>query len=180
MSKIPDKVATAIRELLWSQADELRWTQLSSVQKTALYEEWSKSPKVGRVLEGYLDGRNVRVYIKDVMMKPYGRIRMQDGTRVFALAGIDSSVRSVKDYVKPHGRLLSDGRILCWGPARDWKSIVLALHGRSYGNKRTRAFAAVLFDASGKLRQRQEQSLVEDASTRLGIERLIWADTNTV
>src|SRR5688500_16196405 len=121
MSKIPEKVSASIRIRLWQLADEIGWTTLSAPEKTTLYEQWSKAKGIGDVLEAYLDGRSVRVYIKDVIMKPYGRARLQDSKGIFNLLQIPVPPVCREEFVKPHGRILDDGRTIAWGLARDWK-----------------------------------------------------------
>jgi hypothetical protein len=179
MKKIPQKISTMIRDRLWKQADEAGWTTLTLQQKTALYEEWSKAPGVGNLLEGYLDGRSVRVYIKDVIMKPYGRARIQDAASILTLLQIPFTDQYRAQFVKPHGRILSDGRTIAWGLAKDWKAIVLAVFERAFRAQGAKPYAVVLMNPDGKMRQPSEHKLVEEVAKRLDIAVVQWQDHST-
>ncbi len=179
MKKIPEKVSITIRDRLWKQADEAGWTTLTSQQKTAFYEEWSKAPGVGNVLEAYLDGKSVRVYIKDVIMKPYGRARIKDPVGILKLLNISPTARFREQFVKPHGRILDDGKTIAWGQARDWKSILFAVYERAFRAPRATPHAVILMNPDGKMHQPFERKLVEDAAKRLGISLVLWPDFAT-
>lgn len=175
MNKIPEQVFAKIRDLLWRRADEAAWINLPDVRKAAMYEQWQKDPDIGGVLSNYADVRNVRVYIKDSIMKPYTRERLKDSAVVLRLLSLpeDSALRE-PPMIKPHGRILADGKTICWGPARDWKSILIATSERAFRNRGCSPHAAVLLKPTGKLAQPSERAVVNHIATRLGIERLIW------
>jgi hypothetical protein len=120
--------------------------------------------------------QNIRVYIKDTIMKPYGRERIKEAGPVFSLLGMPQDTVIVREYIKPHGRMLADGRIICWGFARDWKAVVLSVFERAWRAPMGKSYAAILMYASGKTTQPGERRLITDVSHRLGIERLLWRD----
>lgn len=174
--KIPDSVYHRIRDDLWQRADKIGWITLADSQKTTLYEEWLDDVGIGQVLSRYLDAGSIRVYIKDTIMKPYGRERLKDARPVFVLLGIPADSKMAKEFVKPHGRLLCDGRVVCWGLARDWKTIVLAAFERARRTNGGKPHAAVLMYPSGKTTQPGERAIIEEAARKLGVSRLVWHD----
>ena len=117
----------------------------------------------------------MRVYLKDTIMKPYARERTRDAVPALKAVGLLGDELSIKDYEKPHGRLLFDKRVVCWGQAQDWKAVLVAVYERAY---RTlwKPYAAILSRGVGKMAQPSERALVEDFAKRLGIERIVWLD----
>jgi hypothetical protein len=91
-----------------------------------------------------MDSGKVRVYIKDTLLKDYAGHRLADDVAPLRALGFSSPFAEAEEtYVKPHGRRLLDGRIVCWGRAEDWKSILMALHERAYVRESARPHAAV-------------------------------------
>ena len=174
--RIPPAVCLAVRHRLWAQADRISWTTLSDSQKSLLYEEWIKAPEVGQVLGRYMAAQNIRVYIKDTIMKPYGRERIKEVAPILSTLGLPLDTSIMREFIKPHGRMLDDGRIICWGFARDWKAVLFSVFERAKREPSGKAFAAVLMYSSGKTRQPSERRLISDACKHLGIEHLIWRD----
>lgn len=174
---VPDHVREQLRGQLWTLADHIGWANLSPAAKSQHYENWTLDPKIGGLLAHYIDKGQVRVYLKDTLLKDYSREQSGDESRPFRILGIAPGTRAVQSYIKPHGRRLNDGRVLCWGRAADWKAILLAVHERTYVSSKARAFAAVLTHAVGRYQEERVRAMVEDASKKLGIERVTWLDT---
>jgi actin-like ATPase involved in cell morphogenesis len=73
-------------------------------------------------------------------------------------------------------RPLHDGRVICWGLAKNWKAIILAAYERAKRKGNGKPFTAVLMFPSGATRQEAERAMIEDVAKRLGVERLEWLD----
>ena len=172
---VPAHIRSSVRERLWAIADHISWESLPARSKTAYYEGWARDPQIGGILEHYMDRHRVRVYLKDTIMKDHGHSLMADESRVFRVLNIDNNAPIAETYVKPHGRMLSDGKIICWGRADDWKNVLMAVHERSTEHS-GKPFAAVLAFALGKFHQEHVRAMVTDAARKLGIERVIWLD----
>ena len=174
---VPKDIRNEIRQRIWSNADDLQWLKRSDLERAAWYENWAKDKDIGGVLAHFMDPRKVRVYIKDSLLKPYQRTRLEDGLdRVLAALGIGAGNIDVKTvYSKPHGRLLMDGRVVCWGNSRDWKSILFSVFERSYRTQSATPHAAVLFE-TGKTIEDGVREMAIEASRRLGLSKLIWLD----
>jgi hypothetical protein len=127
-------------------------------------------------LARYIDRGQVRVYLKDTLLKDYGRERLADESRPFRVLDIAATTEVAEAYIKPHGRRLRDGRVISWGRADDWKSVLMAVHERAYAREDSRPFAAVLVQSGGRFHEPHVRAPIEDAASKLGIERLVWLD----
>ena len=172
--KVPDAVLRNMQEQLWAVADEVGWPTLSDVQKSAQYETWIRDDTIGGLLSRYLDHANVRVYLKDTIMKPYGRERIKEFAPVSRLLGVPSGVKVAEVYIKPHGRRLADGKVICWGLSRDWKDILFAVFERAYLVRGGVPYAAVIMYPTGRCQQPHYRALIERAAELMGIEHLVW------
>jgi hypothetical protein len=171
---LPDEVRDRLRERMWRIADRIDWLALGPTEKSQYYENWTKDPEVGGVLQRYMPLGKVRVYIKDSLLKDYPRARRADQAKPFRMLGLQASVGVTRVFIKPHGRLLADGRIVCWGRAADWKAILMAVFERSFTIPETTSFAAVLTDSAGKYSDMAARAVVIEAARRLRIDKLIW------
>lgn len=172
---VPDGVREELRERLWHSADSLDWLRLSARAKSRHYGDWTGASDVGGILARYMDVGQVRVYIKDTLLKPYTRERMADASRPLRVLDVPAS-EVVASYIKPHGRLLTGGRIICWGRADDWKSVLMALHERAHAEPGSEPFAAVLTLSAARFSSNAERGVVDDAARKLVIQRLVWLD----
>lgn len=172
--RVPADVRNALRSLLWAQADKLGWSKLSWVEKTNWYDIWGRDPEVGGKLSDYLDQREVRVYIKDTLMKAYARSKSSDASVVLRALGLDKETESIRTYERPHGKLFKNGAMIAWGKASDWKSILMAVFERSYVTQNACPHGVVLQSALGRFSEEKVRRMIEDAADRLGIERVVW------
>jgi hypothetical protein len=171
---VPHLVRKQLRQQLWSLADELGWISLSITEKKKLYEDWTRDQRFGGTLSRYIDKGQVRVYLKDTVMKDYTRAASADPSRPLRLLKIPPEIPSVQTYIKPHGRRLSDGRVISWGRASDWKLVLMALHERSANHRHATPFAAIFTNATGKFAEPGVRSMIEDAATKLMIQKVLW------
>lgn len=81
-----------------------------------------------------------------------------------------------REFIKPHGRLLSDGRVIAWSKAEDWKLTLMAVYERAFTARGARPFGVALVEASTKHPDLDSREVVEEAARRLQIERLVWKD----
>lgn len=174
---LPTDIRDSIRQKIWAKADELDWPRISDAERAAWYENWTKDKDVGGVLSHFMDARKVRVYIKDSLLKPYLRSRLQDGLGrvLLAINMEEKEALFKKSYDKPHGRQLLDGRIICWGNSREWKSILISVFERAYQADTGIPYAAVLME-TGKTTNAGMREMILDAGQRLGLRHLAWID----
>ena len=172
---VPSGVRLTIRQRLWAIANGISWQSLPANVKTAYYEGWVRDVDVGGTLVRYMEPGRIRVYLKDTIMRDYGQSRLADHSRVFRVLRIPKDAAVGQTYVKPHGRRLADGRVICWGRADDWKNVLMAVHERSSEGDYN-PFAAALAFSMGKYYQAEVRAMVFDAATKLGIEKLVWLD----
>src|SRR5579885_1720993 len=122
---IPGEVRLRLRAALWQAADEMGWLGLKSSDRTKHYERWTRDPDVGGVLAHYMNQGKIRVYIKDSLLKGYGVQRVSDRSPILMSLNISMEVEILHSYSKPHGLLLRDQRLICWGRADDWKIVLM-------------------------------------------------------
>lgn len=171
---VPVEVRREIRDHLWAEADRLHWSALSAADKSRYYSVWTETEGVGGRLGQYMDPRQIRVYIKDTLLKSYTRETSADPARIFRVLGIDTDEEPIATFIKPHGCLLSDGRHVAWSKASDWKATLMALHERTFESGEP--FAAVFTDAAAKFGSTSQRAVVKNAADKLGITQLIWLD----
>ena len=174
--KLPEHIRKEVFEAIWSEADQLGWLKLDSSEKSRLYTQWTEADPIGGRLGAYMDPRQVRVYLKDTVLKSFSIERMSDPTLARRVLKIADEVSVAEVYTKPHGQRLDDGRIIAWSNASDWKLTLFAVFERSYVNSRTSSFGVVFIPNSGKFRAQSERGLVDDAGRRLGIHQIVWLD----
>lgn len=176
MTRMPEPIRERLRETLWATADEIGWASLNDAERSRYYEKWTKDPAIGGQIAHLMDPRKVRVYIKDSLIKPYERARLlASEAAIWDALGMLAPSTAEQTYIKPHGCRLEDGRVICWGKSRDWKSVLMAVFERAWAQEIAVPFGAILLE-TGKTRDVESRSLVRDAATRLGIAKLAWLD----
>lgn len=174
---LPTDVRNRLRQMIWKKADDLQWSSMSDTDRASWYEMWSKDREVGQVLAHYMDPRKVRVYLKDSLLKPYGRARLAgDLKKVMAYLEINESTTTfLREYHKPHGRMLSDGRVICWGNSRDWKSLLISVFERAYLEPGALAYGAVFLEA-GRTTSEFSRQMILTAGVALGLSQVVWVE----
>lgn len=173
---MPETIRDTMRDRLWATADDLGWSSLSDPERSEHYERWTKDATIGGQLAHFMDPRKVRVYIKDSLLKPYERSRMlETESEVWRVLDLAAPQSFAQAYIKPHGRRLHDGRVVCWGKSRDWKLILMAVFERGKGAVEFSAHAAVLVE-TGPTAEKPRRQLASEAAERLGIAHLVWLD----
>jgi hypothetical protein len=122
----------------------------------------------------YIDPGQVRVYIKDTLLKGYSQNKLKDPQRVRRILRIPSSVVPVETFRKPHGQLLSDDTVISWGRADDWRVVIISAYERAQAASHRRALAAVLLNTGGRFEPVRQ--LAADLASRLDVERVVWVD----
>lgn len=173
---VPEAIRMETRDRLWTLADAIGWMHQSGRAKTMLYDSWERDPQIGGVLGRFMTNGQVRMYIKDSLLKDYAHDRLADQSKVFRILALapDTQIREV--FQKPHGRRLSDGKVICWGRAEDWKMVLMAMHERSFLAPNAAPFAAILMFPAGRFANDDVRKMVGDAAKKLGIEKLVWTD----
>ena len=173
---IPDTIRDGMRTRLWAEADSLGWSTLPDAARAKHYELWTRDPETGGRLGHFMDPRKVRVYIKDSLIKPYERSRLSLlENDVWRLLSFHDPGPPAERYVKPHGRRLPDGKIVCWGNSRDWKLLLMAVFERVHAQPGSEAFGAVLLE-SGRTSEHHQRRLVRAAASHLGIQKIAWLE----
>src|SRR3990170_4641413 len=75
---VPDTVREQLRRQLWHIADRIGWIHLPPAQKSRHYEDWTRDPAIGGILARYIDMGQVRVYLKDSLLKDYLKHSLAD------------------------------------------------------------------------------------------------------
>ena len=176
MTRLSAQVRDAVRDTLWAICDDIGWMSLPDTERANYYQRWTVDSAIGGQLSHYMDPRKVRVYIKDSLIKPYVRARLSvNEAEVWRLLGLAVTDRPEQQFIKPHGRLMPDGRIIGWGRSRDWKSVLMAVFERASEREAYSAFGVVLLE-SGATELLKTRKLVRDAAMRLGIQKVVWLE----
>jgi hypothetical protein len=176
VSEVPKSVRMALQEELWSEAERLGWSSLSDGERSAHYARWTDEPAVGGTLGRYLKKGEIRVYVKDSLLKPYLRETRAQAGPYLELAGSLASSIVAERFIKPHGALLDDGTLIVWALARDWKTALMALHERSFGRRGIGRRTLILERATGRFQESSVRKMIQAASERLGFDRLLFRD----
>lgn len=171
---VPIDIRRSIKEGLWAEADRLDWPALSGSDKSRYYAIWTETESIGGVLGRYMDPRQVRVYIKDTLLKPYTRDRLAHPAKVLRVLQISENVEVVATFIKPHGILFVDGRHVAWSRASAWKATLMALHERAFESGAP--YAAVLTHSASRFALDGQRAVVESAAEKLGVQRIAWLD----
>lgn len=174
---VPREVLAAVRKSLWETADELGWADLRQADKARRYDIWTRDPSIGGQLGQFMDPRAVRVYLKDTIMKGYGRHSLENAGPILDALEIERGIHVAEKFIKPHGRLLADGRVICWSKASDWKITLIAVRERAMNARGAKPYAAVLIGHAPRYSDVPAgQQLIRDIADDLGIERFVWVD----
>lgn len=173
---VPASVRDELRDRLWKEADDLGWVNLSLYDRSRYYENWSTDPTIGGRLARYMDAQRVRIYLKDTIMGDYARTRLADAAKPLRVLDVSGDTQIVERHEKPHGVLLEDGRMIAWGKVQSWRTILLAVHERSFGDYGGSPYGVVLFRATGRYREMETRKMVEDAAGKLGIDKVRWIE----
>jgi hypothetical protein len=173
---VPTKIRDALKERLWSLAAKVDWLNLSQRDKARYYGEWTADAEIGGVLSHYIDRARIRVYLKDTLLKPYQREASSDRSRPLAVLGYSPPFEIIQSWIKPHGCRLSNGTIVSWGRADDWKAVLMATHERAFLCHEEKMFV-VLFKASGRFRGDDFRFMVENGAKKLQISMVKWIDS---
>jgi hypothetical protein len=175
-AKVPQDIRDKVKATLWAKADQLGWDKMSDLDRAAWYENWAKDKDVGGVLSHFMDPRRVRVYIKDSLLKPYSTGRLEACLDiVLGALRLPPDVDFKALYDKPHGRMLLDGRVFCWGKSRDWKMVLMSVFERAYRTSGGSQYAAVFFE-TGQSTNEGMREMIKAVATRLGLADVIWID----
>lgn len=172
---IPTEIREEMKKILWRHADELQWHALGPAEKSKYYTVWTESEAIGRRLSAFMDPRSVRVYIKDTLLKGYGREKLNEyQEQIFRIVGrSEANIR--ESFIKPHGFRFSDQSIVAWGRADDWKVILGSIFERMEGHMNNDV-VVVFFRSAPRFVRNDSRGLVEKAAVRLGVTRIVWFD----
>jgi hypothetical protein len=175
MRALPTAVKREVQTRLWSRAEALGWESMTVIERARQYALWVSDPEIGAVLAGYMDARRVHPYLKDTLMKPYARANVSDAGRALTALGLANAGTVIEKYERPHGvRLQSEG-VVCWGKADDWKLVLMAAHERAFARHAAIA-GVVLLPPLSRFIQQSSREVVEDAGSKLGMDRVAWHD----
>jgi hypothetical protein len=174
MSILPEEVRKHLLDVVRSRCDAVGFAELSPVDAATRYKTWTDDPEIGGELSRYIPREEVRVYIKDSLVKPYLVSHQEDPIPILRAAGRLVGLEVVARRKKPHGVMLSDGTFVVWSNARDWKTSLMALHEARWEHPGRGPLILVQTRASGQWGESSHRRVVEDAANKLGIDRVVW------
>jgi hypothetical protein len=177
MSIVPSDIRNQVRDRVWREAREIGWIEMSLPDKATQYSHWVSDPEVGGLLARFMEPRAIRVYLKDTIVKQFVVSERRDSTLARVALRIAEGAEIVREYEKPSGIAFSDGKVIAWGRADDWKTIVTAMHERLFGRPGLVSHGVVFAKAVPRYQQAPQRALVEDAARKLGIQSVVWIDS---
>ena len=132
---LPTAIRDEVKTLLWAEADRLFWASLPLADKSRYYTIWTENPAIGGKLTNYMDPRQVRVYIKDTLLKAYTRERLSNPAPVLGLLGLPGNSAFKETYIQASRTTPArwPGEI-AWSRATEWKATLMALHESAPSN----------------------------------------------
>jgi hypothetical protein len=141
--QLPPQLRDQILYAMYRRADEIDWELLSNTKKTDQYRRWVDDPEVGGQMLLHGAEKDVRVWLKDVAMKEYGRAQEGLGLYVRYLpkrfkgpqevvnAALDISwlVKSDSVVIKPNrckATREEQSRLVLWGRPGGFKDLFWA------------------------------------------------------
>ncbi len=173
---VPIAIRESMKKHLWDLADKINWLNLSNTERSRYYANWTREEDIGDILSQYMDLVKVRVFIKDRIMKGYISERSSDPKRCFRILGIEDESMIIRNFKNPSGVILKDGRLICWGRAAEWKSILLSTFERCYEQSNLKSHAIVFFGSFGLYKDLQKRTMIEAAGNVLSINKIVWVD----
>ena len=166
---VPHDVYKKIYERLSREADKIQFVHLTIPEKSRFYKIWTTDKYIVDLLSPFVPSERMHPYIKDSVLKIYAKSKKPKSDDILAMMGLSDIVKE-EEYIKPIGVRLIDGRVICWGLARDWKNVLLSVYERARsGNKGYISCAAFLLNSGGVYNHKEFRSLVCEASEKLGI-----------
>jgi hypothetical protein len=177
MSLVPSDIRNQVRDRVWRQAREMGWIEMSLPDKATQYAHWVADPEVGGLLAKFMEPRAIRVYLKDTIVKQYVVNERRDSGLARTALRISADAEILREYQKPAGIAFTDGKVIAWGRADDWKTIVTAMHERMFGRPGFTSHGVLLTKAVPRYLHGAQRALVEDAAKKLGIGSVVWMDS---
>ena len=159
-----------IRRRVHQLADAADWMHLTVEQRRALYEKWSADPGVGGALGQVMQPTQVRVYLKDTLMKSYfraKRTRLPELLSAMSLP-LDGVTRR---FTAPTAILTEGPRLYTLTPAIHWKIALMNTFERASsvaGLKRN--LLLIERHTTGKFVDSAYRRMIEGVAQRLEID----------
>jgi hypothetical protein len=163
-------IKESVKKKLHAIADKIDWVHLTISERKQYYEAWTKDPEIGGALSSILEPSQVRVYLKDTIMRSYSenqRIGLQD--LIISLNISCSEV--IRRYEKPETILCADNQLFTLVIAKDWKTAIMNAFERGQEIKRLSTNEVFVIDhTTGRFVDKSYRQLIEDAAKRLNIK----------
>ena len=169
MSDIKDTVTRKVRKL----ADKNDWSRLSIHARTKLYEEWTNDPEIGGALTRVMDANQVRVYLKDTVIRNYARSKRPELLKLLNAMSIPCQDVS-KRYSRPTGVLCDNSSLYTLTVAKEWKNALMSAFERANeegGITQNKLF--IREHNAGRFVDASHRALIEAAAKRLDIN-VVW------
>lgn len=166
-----------LRDRVRRAAAAASWESITNLERATFYDQWTDDPQIGGIVGRYVDRSQIRVYIKDTLLKRVAQELLADAARPMRALRIGVEMEVAAHYRQPHGRMFVDGRLIAWGGAEHWRLLLTAMHERAWENPGVVAYGVVLMRAAGRYHQEGFRAMVDDARRKLGIEKIAWLDS---
>lgn len=159
-----------VRAEVHARAAAAGWANLGRERRRELYERWSEDPAVGGLLSEVMQPHQVRVYLKDTVLKKYAR-GARPGLPAL-LQGMGVRWDEVTRWYTTPAAMLCDGKALyTLALAKDWKIAVMnAFERRCDAGPLERNLVLLTDHTAGRLVDRDYRGIIEAAGRRLDVD----------
>jgi len=175
MSMTDAEIKEIVTKRVHAIADDVDWSYLTIPQRQRYYEEWTDAPEIGGLLGQVMEVHNVRVYLKDTVMRAYARGRRPGMEKLLASMSI-SCGQVTRAYIKPEA-VLCDGRDLYTTTvAKEWKGAIMSAFERGCEVRNVRRNVVFMSEHTvGRFVDQAYRDVIGAAAKRLGVE-VLWME----
>lgn len=159
-----------IIDRIFAIADQVDWMYLPQPAKRLYYEEWTSDPQIGGVLAEIVGQENVRVHLKDTIMKLYARSRQPELPALLEAMSVHYD-EITRKYEKPDAILCDGIALYTIAPAKQWKTSLMSAYERAYDARGlTKNLLFFTEHVTGRFVDRSYQEMIEAAGLKLGVQ----------
>ncbi len=163
-------IKAEVTQLVHDIANEVDWQHLTIPQRKQYYEDWTLDSRIGGRLRMVMQPSQVRVYLKDTVMKAYSRAQRPQLPYLLESMDIDCD-RVQQEFIKPVAILCNDGNLYTIAAAKEWKTAIMSAFERGATVKYLQRNVVFIIDhTTGRFVDKSYRAIIDEAARRLNVE----------